>query len=86
MMAQSKTNSTIQSVLEAITLHGVIGDYWIGGRENAGDGIGGWLAGEYLWTEDNSIVDNTNWAIGHSPLGLSILFKIQNISHLGSTK
>ena len=51
------------------------GQYWLGAREN-GAGIGGW--GSYLWTGDNSSVDNGNWATGY-PLSGLVNFNTYNI-------
>ena len=61
-LAQSTSNSTIQIILEALNRLAITGEYWIGGREfNVGAGIGGWLAGEYAWIGEYTLMDNSNW-------------------------
>ena len=64
LLAQSKTYSSLFTVLEAISLEAASGEFWIGGRHMLGSGIGGW-PGDYTWTEDNSTLDNSNWAPGY---------------------
>ena len=53
-MAQPKTASNIQVVLEAISL-GEGGLHWLGGQQSGED---------FLWVGDNSVVDSSNWAQG----------------------
>ena len=61
-MAQPKTTSTIQAVLEAVTLLGEGGLHWLGGVE--------WHNGEdFLWIGDYSVVDSSNWAQGFPVAG-----------------
>ena len=63
LLAQSKTYSSLFTVLESISLEAARGEFWIGGRHMLGSGIGGW-PGDYTWTGDNSTLDNSNWAPG----------------------
>ena len=63
ILAQPKTDSIINAVLEAISLQGSIGKYWIGGKET-----GQFNGQSFIWTGDNTIVpldaSQGNWAIG----------------------
>ena len=54
-LAQPKTTSTIQAVLEAVNLLGAGGLHWLGGQQSGED---------FLWVGDNSVVDTSNWAQG----------------------
>ena len=54
-LAQPKTTSTIQAVLEAVNLLGAGGLHWLGGQQSGED---------FLWVGDNSVVDSSNWAQG----------------------
>ena len=55
ILAQPKTISTIQTVLEAVVLLGAGGLHWLGGQQSGED---------FLWVGDNSVVDSSNWAQG----------------------
>ena len=61
LLAQPKTTSTIQTVLEAINLHAgsqAAGKFWLGGQQSLESLI------NFLWVGDNSIMDGSNWAPG----------------------
>ena len=55
ILAQPKSTSTIQDVLEAVNLLGEGGLHWLGGQQSGE---------EFLWVGDNSVVDSSNWAQG----------------------
>ena len=55
ILAQPKTISTIQTVIEAVNLLGEGGLHWLGGQQSGED---------FLWMGDNSKVDSSNWARG----------------------
>ena len=60
ILAQPKTISTIQTVLEDVNLLGEGGLYWLGGQQSGED---------FLWVGDNSVVDGNNWAPGFPKSG-----------------
>ena len=65
LLAQPKTTSSIYTVLEAIQLQAKAAEYWIGAREfHTGAGVGGW-PDKYIWTQDNSTMENMNWETGY---------------------
>ena len=61
ILAQPKTTSTIQAVLEAVNLLGAGGLHWLGGQQSGED---------FLWVGDNSAVESNNWAQGFPVSGI----------------
>ena len=70
-LAEPRTNSSIQAVLEAINTQGqaVNEGYWIGGRQKirmkyAGTSGNQGFENTFQWQSDKLTVDNNNWAFG----------------------
>ena len=55
ILAEPKANSSIQTILETVSMWGAIGEFWIGGKAS-GD--------TFHWDSDHSMLSNDNWEAG----------------------
>ena len=58
VLAEHQNNASLYSALEAINLQSSPGEYWIGGKKSDG-------SSNYIWTSDNSALNNDQWGPGY---------------------
>ena len=62
VLAEHQNNASLYSALEAINLQSSPGEYWIGGKKSDG-------SSNYIWTSDNSALNNDQWGPGYPLAG-----------------
>ena len=80
VLAEHQNNASLYSALEAINLQSSPGEYWIGGKKSDG-------SSNYIWTSDNSALNNDQWGPGYPLPGFETKYfrKIPIFINLGSS-